>query len=121
MRLWRLTAGPIFADRRERLQTIENIKNFVQFSRTLPGRNMILVGGWEPQIDALFPDAASGNTRFVYLLSEQQLKAALNDGFTIYYLPAIRAFNVSVYGIDVANFGARDLRAIFDERARDRK
>jgi hypothetical protein len=117
----RLAAGPIFADRRERLQTIESIKNFVQFSHSLSGRNMILVGGWEPQIDVLFPEAASGNIRYVYLLSEEQLKAATSDGFTIYYLPAIRAFNASVYGIDVATFGARDIRAIYEERARDRE
>jgi hypothetical protein len=117
----RLAAGPIFADRRERLQTIENIRNFVQFSRSLPGRNLILVGGWEPQIDVLFPEAASGNIRYVYLLSEEQLKAAISDGFTIFYLPAIRAFNASVYGIDVAQFGARDVRAVFEERMRDRK
>jgi hypothetical protein len=116
-----LAVGPIFADRRERLRTIESIRNFVQFSRNLPGRNMILVGGWEPQIDVLFPDAASGNIRYVYLLSEEQLKAAIADGFAVYYLPAIRAFNASVYGIDVAKFGARDLRAIYEERARDRK
>jgi cbb3-type cytochrome oxidase subunit 3 len=116
-----LAAGPIFADRRERLRTIESIRNFVHFSRSLPGRNLILVGGWEPQIDVLFPDAASGNIRYVYLLSEEQLKTAISDGFTVYYLPAIRAFNASVYGIDVAKFGARDLRAIYEERARDRE
>ncbi len=115
-----LAAGPIFADRRERLQTIESIRNFVQFSRSLPGRSMILVGGWEPQIDVLFPET-SGNIRYVYLLSDERLKAAINDGFTVYYLPAIRAFNASVYGIDVAKFGARDLRAVYEERAWERE
>ncbi len=100
------------------MQTIENIKNPVQFSRTLQGRNVILVGGWEPQIDVMFPDAAAGNTLFVYLLSEQQLLAALHEGYAVYYLPAIRAFNASVYGVDVAKFGAQDLRAVFEERAR---
>jgi hypothetical protein len=111
-------AGPIFMDRQERIQTMENIRNFVQFSRTLPDKSVILVGGWEPQIDVLFPEAASGRIVYVYLLSEEQLKATLEGGFTVYYLPAIRAFNASVYGIDVATFGARDLRAIYEERVR---
>ncbi|HEV2803863.1 MAG TPA: hypothetical protein VGW57_02920 [Chthoniobacterales bacterium] len=77
------------------------------------------MGGWEPQIDVMFPEAARGNTRYVYLLSERQLRDALTGGFTVYYLPAIRDFNASVYGIDVALFGARDLRALYEERLRN--
>lgn len=109
--------GAILADRAERLQTMHSLTNMVAFCRALPGENMIVVGGSQPQIEVMFPETATTHaTRYVYLLSADDFAAARRDGFTIYYLPAIRAFNMSVYGVDLEQLGARDLRALYEER-----
>jgi hypothetical protein len=116
----RPVAGPIFEDRRERLATIENIKNFLGYCGRLTGDNIIVVGSWEPQIALLAPD--TGRNRFVFLLSAQDVLDAIRTGKTIYYTPTMRAAELRVHGLDLAKYGAVDLRAKFDqERAQHAK
>ena len=60
-------AGAIFQDRAERLRTIENVRNFYSYARTIPGRNVFVVGAFFHGIHLIAPESKSGN--FVYLLS----------------------------------------------------
>jgi hypothetical protein len=114
----RLRSGAIFVDRAERLSAMRRVESLVAFCRTLPGRNVIVAGASEPQIELIFPETKSEPTQYAYLLSREQLIAAQRDGVTVYYLPAMRAFNASVHHIDLEQFGAHNLLEVYDARAR---
>jgi hypothetical protein len=107
------TAGAIFRDRVERLQTMERIHDFVVYSQTLSGRNTIVIGAWEPRIAVMAPQLSHSRNHYAYLLSEIELLAALQSGDQIFYGPGMREFNYYVYGVDLAQYGALDLRAFF--------
>jgi hypothetical protein len=109
----RIEPGAILADRAERLQTMMQVRDFVGYSQTLPGHNTIVVGAWEPQIAVMAPQLAHSRTHYVYLLSEAELIAAFERGEHVFYLPAMRAFNYRVNGLDLAAGGALDLHALF--------
>lgn len=102
-------AGAIFQDRSERLRTIENVRNFYSYARTIPGRNVFVIGAFYHGIGLIAPESKNGH--FAYLLTEKELTDYLKDGFTIYYLPAMRQFEYDVHGIDLAKHGAIDLIA----------
>lgn len=113
-------AGAIFQDRAERLRTIANVRNFYSFARTIPGRNVFVIGAFYHGIGLIAPESQSGH--FVYLLTEKQLADYLKGEFTIYYLPAIRQFEYDVYGIDLAKHGAIDVYAFHEsQNARPKK
>lgn len=102
-------AGPIFQDRAERLRTIANVRNFYSYARTIPGRNVFVIGAFYHAIHLMAPESRSGH--YVYLVSEKELAGYIKEGFTIYYLPAIRQFEYDVHGIDLARYGAIDVYA----------
>ena len=101
--------GAVFQDHTKRLQTISNVRNFYTYARTIGGRNVFVVGAFYHGIGLIAPESQSGH--FVYLLTEKELAAYTRDGFTIYYLPAIRQFEFDVHGIDLAKHGAIDVYA----------
>jgi hypothetical protein len=104
--------GPIFQDRTERLRTIENVRNFYSYARTIPGRNVFVIGAFYHGIGLIAPESKEGH--YVYLLSPKELAYYLQRGFTIYYLPAIRQFEYDVHGIDLAQYGAIDVYAFHE-------
>ena len=113
-------AGAIFQDRAERLRTIENVRNFYSYARTVPGRNVFVVGAFYHGIGLIAPESKSGH--YAYLLTEKELAEYLQNGFTIYYLPAMRQFEYDVHGIDLAKHGAIDVHAFREaQRARGEK
>ncbi|HYJ07133.1 MAG TPA: glycosyltransferase family 87 protein [Chthoniobacterales bacterium] len=113
-------AGAIFQDRAERLRTIENVRNFYSYARTIPGRNVFVIGAFYHGIGLIAPESKNGH--FAYLLSEKELTDYLKGGFTIYYLPAMRQFEYDVHGIDLAKHGAIDLIAFREsQKARTEK
>ena len=111
-----LKPGPIFADHAERLETMARIRSFLAYSETLPGRNTFVVGAWEPQIAVIAPVSLVARNRYVYLLDGEQLFAALRNSDHVFYLPLMREFNYSVYQLDLARYGALDLRKIFEHQ-----
>jgi hypothetical protein len=113
-------AGAIFQDRAERLRTIENVRNFYSYARTIPGRNVFVIGAFYHGIGLIAPESKNGH--FAYLLNEKELADYLKGGFTIYYLPAMRQFEYDVHGIDLAQHGAIDLIAFREsQKARTEK
>jgi hypothetical protein len=66
-----------------------------------------VVSGFHHGIGLIAPESRQGH--FVYLLTAKELNDFIREGFTIYYLPAIREFEHDVNGIDLANYGAIDL------------
>jgi hypothetical protein len=40
----------------------------------------------------------------------------LHSGRALYYLPSMRKFNYEVTGTDLAQYGARDLQSLFNQR-----
>jgi hypothetical protein len=102
--------GAILADRAERLHTLEQIKRFLSYTETLPGRNTIVVGAWEPIIATVAPNIANGRNHYVYLLDEPALAAVQARHEPIFYAPQMREFNQRIYGIDLARYGGIDLR-----------
>jgi MFS family permease len=103
----KFVAGAIFDDRAQRVRMIANVQNFYSYARTLPGQNVFVVGGFYHGIGLMAPESKQGH--FVYLLTAKELNDFIRDGFTIYYLPAIREFERDVNGIDLAEHGAIDL------------
>ena len=102
--------GAILADRAERQHTLEQIKGFLGYTETLPGRNTIVVGAWEPIIATLAPNIANGRNHYIYLLDESALAAVQARHEPIFYAPQMREFNQRIYGIDLARYGGIDLR-----------
>jgi hypothetical protein len=103
----RFVAGAVLDDRAQRMRMIANVRNFYSYARTVPGRNVFVVGGFHHGIGLIVPESRQGH--FVYLLTAKELNDFIREGFTIYYLPAIREFEQDVNGIDLANYGAIDL------------
>ena len=66
-----------------------------------------MIGAFYHGIGLIAPESKQGH--FVYLLTANELNERIRDGFTIYYLPAIREFEHDVNGIDLAKYGAIDL------------
>jgi hypothetical protein len=116
----KIAAGAIFQDHAERVRTSESIANFVGFTGRIPGRNVFVVGSWEPEITNRFP-AGDGGNRYAYLLTAQDIVQCVKSGTPIYYNgPTIQYFNLRVYGIDLAKYGGRDIRVIYDRAMKAR-
>ena len=111
-------AGPIFADRAERVYTLDQVKQFLGYAETLPGQNTIVVGAWEPIIATVAPHIAHGKNNYVYLLDDTALTAVLARNEQIFYAPRMREFNQRIYGIDLAKYGGIDLRDFYLQPAR---
>ena len=86
-----------------------NVRNFYDYSRTVPGKNVFVIGGYYHAIELIAPESRAGH--YVYLLKREELARFRGDGYTIYYLPAIRGFEFDVNGVDLAANGAHDLVA----------
>lgn len=110
-----LHAGAIFADHTERLINLRNLNTCLDFAETLPGKNVIVVGGWEPEIAVLAPDRPALRNQYVYLLSQEEINNVRKNGGLIFYLPAMRSFNAQVHGVDLARSGF-DLFALYQAR-----
>jgi len=105
--------GAIFADRAERLQTLDQVEHFVRYAETLPGQNTIVVGAWEPIIATIAPHIAHGRNHYVYLLDDTALAAVLARNEPIFYAPRMREFNQRIYGIDLTKYGGINLRDFY--------
>jgi MFS family permease len=103
----KFTSGAAFRDRAQRLGTMANVRNFYSYARTLPGKNVFVIGAFYHGIGLIAPESKQGH--FVYLLTANELNNFIRDGFTIYYLPAIREFERDVNGVDLAKYGAINL------------
>jgi hypothetical protein len=110
------SSGAILRDRNLRLQNLVNMRDFLEFTESAPGNNVFVVGDSEPEIAVLAPHLLNGRNRYVYLMNALEAKTALNSGRTLYYLPSMRKFNYEVTGTDLAQYGARDLQSLFNQR-----
>jgi hypothetical protein len=106
--------GAIFADREERLRVMTSIRNFLFFAEAVPGHNAFVVGACEPQIAVMTPQLLRGRNRYFYLMNASDVKSARAEGRPIFYLGAIREFNLRVNGLDLAQCGGQDLHAIYE-------
>ena len=109
-----LRPGAILADHQRRLQNLANIRAILKVGESAPGSNVFVVGASEPQIAVLAPHLQKGRNHYVYTMTASEAKAAVENGQSLYYLPTVRRFNYSVNGVDLAQYGARDMRSLFD-------
>lgn len=109
----RIVPGAVIADREERLRTMRDVQKFVTLTEEkLPGENTVVVGAWESVISELFPAPGTHN-HYVYLLTAAELQSLVKNGSAIAYSSEVtRQFNYSVYGVDLAAFGARNVRQL---------
>lgn len=109
----KLGVGAIVADHRERLKTLQDVGRFVALTDdALPGENTVVVGAWAPIISELFAENC-GHNRYVYLLSRNDLEELIQERRGIAYSGnVIREFNSRVHGVDLASYGARNVRQI---------
>jgi hypothetical protein len=106
--------GAIFADRDTRDATLAQVRGFAGFCATVPGAGTIVAGAWEPLLSVL--DLRAGKHRFVYLLTPEEVRALTAEHRPIFFTPEMRAFEAKVHGLDLAQFGGRDLRAVYLEQ-----
>ncbi len=72
----------------------------------------MVVGAWEPLIAVLAP-AQSTHNQYEYTIAAPELHRVLQSGDGLAYLSEpIRAFNYRVTGLDLARFGAIDMRKL---------
>lgn len=105
--------GMIVADYQDRKKTVSDVTRFIGFAEeTLPGRNIVVVGGWEPMIAVLGPKSALHND-YCGILSFRELQQAHDTGCRIAYTTdLVRAFNLRETGVDLAQYRAIDLRRL---------
>lgn len=113
-----LQAGAIFADRAERIHTLDQVEHFLGYAETLPGQNTIVVGAWEPIIATIAPHIAHGRNHYVYLLDDVTLAAVLARNEPIFYAPRMREFNQRIYGIDLTKYGGINLSDVYRRHSR---
>jgi hypothetical protein len=104
--------GAILSDHQDRLQNLANMRDFLGLTESVPGNNTFVVGASEPEIAVLTPRLRNGRNRYVYLMNAAEAKAAIDNGRHLYYLPALRRFNYEATGVDLVEYGARDLRCV---------
>jgi hypothetical protein len=109
-----LRPGAILADHQRRVQNLANIRAILKVGESAPGSNVFVVGASEPQIAVLAPHLQKGRNHYVYTMTASEAKAAVENGQSLYYLPTVRRFNYSVNGVDLAQYGARDMRSLLD-------
>ncbi|MFN2509121.1 MAG: glycosyltransferase family 39 protein [Chthoniobacterales bacterium] len=104
-------AGPILADRAERIGTMRDVQQFVMLTeQALPTQSTVVVGAWEPILSELFA-AERLRHDYVYSLSRVEVAQVLATGRGIAYTSdVIRGFNARIHGFDLARFGAVNLR-----------
>ena len=104
----------ILADRAARETTLAQVRGFAAFCKTMPGAAVIVAGAWEPLLSVL--DLRAGEHRFVYLLPPEEVHALAAAHRPIFFTPETRAFEAKIHGLDLAEFGGRDLRAVYLEQ-----
>ena len=109
-----LRPGAILADHQQRLQNLANIRAILNIAENAPGSNVFVVGASEPQIAVLAPHLQRGRNHYVDIMTASEAKAAVENGQSLYYLPTMRRFNYSVNGVDLAQYGARDMRSLLN-------
>lgn len=105
--------GAIIADHRERETSLRDVTRFVRFTEeVLPGRNVVVVGGWQPMIDVLeTKEKLHNDYRGILLL--QEMEETQKAGSRVAYTDEmIRAFNFRMTGVDLVQSGALDLRKL---------
>jgi hypothetical protein len=133
-----LGTGPVLLDRESRLARMGFVNRVLATGNILPGRNLVIVGGWLPQIQetllsrarehyrvtvtypTLSPEPSWGNpsatvwqaghmTRYVLRVDEAQLSGYLDRNFHIYHLPGQTGQTLRANGLDLKAIGARPL------------
>ncbi len=115
----KLAKGAILQDHTERLSTIRNTRSLISLAASLPGNNVIAVGSLEQLTCMMPPEKTAGTLRFSGVMTQADLASYLKQHFAIYYLPLIREYVFRVNGIDLARYGARDLRVVYSQSKTD--
>lgn len=108
-----LAKGTILADHAARLDTLRDVRRFVELAEAkLPRGTTVVVGAWQPIIDELFAGTRTQN-RYAYLLNRSELEAAAASGAPLAYASeVVRGFNQRANDVDLAAYGARNVRQI---------
>ena len=133
-----IAAGPVLLDRESRLARMGFVDRVLAAGNALPGRNLVVVGGWLPQVQetllsragkgfrvtvtypTLSPEPSWGNpsatvwqaghmTRYVLRVDDAQLSGYLDRGFHIYHLPGQTGQTLRANGLDLKAIGSRPL------------
>ncbi len=106
-----LSAGPIFVDRKSRLEGMAYTQRIVDLGRRLPNPSVIVAGHWLPKVEVYVRGGREGQVEYAWLLDANSARNYRDRGFDIYFLPRQREYNLSYYGVDLAAYGAMPLVA----------
>ena len=103
-------AGPLLTDHAYRLRDTRTANLVIAQSNRFEKKSVIVSGPYYPIIRFLQSDVPANKTEFVYLVNREQLHDYIESGFDIYYLPNLREYNLDVHGIDLDEYGAKEIR-----------
>jgi hypothetical protein len=109
----KVAQGRILTDHNVRLGTLRDVRQFVAMTEEkLPRGTTVVVGAWQPIIEELFAGTPTHN-RYAYLLTRSELDAAAVTGEPLAYATeVVRGFNHRVHGVDLAAYGAQNVRQL---------
>jgi hypothetical protein len=101
--------GPVPAADSARREAVKYVTRMLARAETLPGNNVVVVGYWWPQVEALRPPAPSEHLRYVERADGDSAQMFIHEGRTIYYLARQDAYNLYTGGVDLNGLGAKEL------------
>lgn len=104
-----IQGGSIFADysrRQERMQLTEQV---LSFGDSLHEPTVVVAGNLKPEIDESLFLKSPGMVKYVGPLNASGTKAYLSKGIKVYYLPGVREDRLGRRGVDLQEYGARQL------------
>ncbi|HEY6952837.1 MAG TPA: hypothetical protein VI758_10545 [Bacteroidota bacterium] len=113
--------GPIWMDRNRRARRMEYAEMILAFADRLDHPGVVVAGIWLPELVVLGGgdqthvegDSASfvrGRAEFVGLLDARSATVCRERGKQLYYIPGQQLYNADVFGVNLAEFGAREIR-----------
>ena len=101
--------GSILGDRKVRIANHELAAQTVDFATQLD-RESLIVAGWHfPQIQVYLGEHKIDDIQVTYLLTPNQIKNSVPAQKNLYYIPSIREYNQEVYGIDLHDYGSKQV------------
>ena len=103
-------SGPILRDHQVRRETSTLIEQTISLDEASREKRVVVSGWLLPMIEARLGSDVDGQTQYVELLTSSELHEYRKRGYSTYYLPGMREYNLRVYNVDLNGEGGRILQ-----------
>ena len=98
--------GPIFSNHSRRIEGMKFTEQVLYASSNVPEKSVIVTGSWLTKVRGSLSEGPRHLVEYVDRLDAIQLQQFLDRGFKVYYLPGQREYNLRLYDVDLADYGA---------------